>query len=219
MEKRYVKILSIVFGIAGIGTTVYKFYVRQDRKQIIETANEAYFKGDFERCRQIMTAYIGKYPEQPDGWTYIGMACFELDLDSQAVAAYEHALVLDEEYSRAMVGLGIVRKYQKNIPEAERLYLKAIKTDPKYAQSYSSLLIIELQKGNLQKAVELGEKAMSLNDKENGIKGNLMLAYHYAGQFEKRDALRRKLEQSNYPDLVYLDMLMTGDISLDLFSQ
>ena len=63
--------------------------------------------------------------------------------------------------------------------------------------------------------MELGEKAITLLNTDNGIKGNLMVAYHYAGLFDKRDKMMKELESSDYDDLVFVKMLINGSMSID----
>lgn len=209
------KIISRILTLVVLAYLGYSTYSKNEKRKIIEHASSEFYAGNFDDCQRILINYTKTYPNQTNGWTFLGNVYIELYNDSLAEISYKKALSIDSDNSKALTGMGIVKRSQGKYDEAEQFYLKAIKSNPKNAKSYSSLLVIELKRKNYNKAVELGEKALVLLDSENGIKGNLMVAYHYAGLFEKRDKIMKELESSDYNDLIYLKMFIDGSISID----
>lgn len=213
MTPKAKRIVSIGFTLFTIGIAVYKYQVRNDRKKMMKEANEHYQAGEFGACEKVLLKYTGKYPKQYDGWSFLGTLYLELEEDSLAEVAFEKSLAIKDDNPKALTGMGVVFANRGDYDSAESWYLKAIEADDKYGKAYSSLLMIELRRENYPSAVRLGEKALSLEPNDDGVRGNLMAAYHFNGQLEKRDSLLEVLRMNDYEYLPELEMLLDSNIT------
>lgn len=90
----------------------------------------------------------------------------------------------------AWVGLGLGYEDQKNAPEAQKAFERALVADPKYAEAeYQLGLLIELS-GRSDVALQHYERALEMNPKHLLAMTKLGKLYLEAGQYEKsRDVL------------------------------
>jgi tetratricopeptide (TPR) repeat protein len=172
-------------------------------------------KGDFISCQKKLEDYTKKYPNDYQGWSFLGTVALELENDSLAGVVLSNAILLNPNDYKGLTGLGILERKKRNYDKAVDLYSKAVFINPKYGKAHSSLVVIELIRGNFDKAVQLGETAIKLDTVDLGIKGNLSVAYHYTKQNNKRDELVNELAKKGYPYVKYLQLVFDGTIKLD----
>lgn len=145
----------------------------------------------------------------------MGTVALELENDSLAAIVFDKALSLNPKDFKALTGLGVLARKNKEYDKAAEYYYKAITIDPSYGNAYASLLIIELKRGNYQTAVDLGEKASRLDPNSLGIKGNLAVAYNFNNQFAKRDSLINEITAKGYPYIDNLKLIFNGISTID----
>lgn len=183
----------------------------------LQSAVIDYKAGDFKSCERKLKDYTVKYPDDYQGWSFLGTVAFELENDTLVKLALNKAVLLNPKDYKGLTGLGILERKNKNYDKAADFYKKAISINPKYGKAYSSLLVIELKRGNYERAVELGETAAQLDNDDLGSKGNLSIAYHFTKQYDKRDELIREITQKGYADVEYLQLIFNGTVTLDDF--
>ena len=207
------KHLNIFF----IGAVLF-FSCSTDKKRDnaeLQAAVSDFNKGDLTNCETKLHKYTKKFPDDFQGWSFLGTVALELENDSLAKRVLDKAILLNPKDYKALTGLGVLARKNREYDKAAEYYNKAITIAPTYGKAYSSLLIIELKKGNYQTAVDLGEKASRLDPKELGIKGNLAIAYHFTKQFTKRDSLIKEIDEKGYPYIDYLKLVFDGKATLD----
>jgi len=141
----------------------------------------------------------------------------ELKNDSLANIVLHKAVSLNSKDFKALTGLGVLARQNKQYDKAAEYYNQAITINPTYGQAYGSLLIIELKRGNFQKAVELGEKAYKFDPEGLGMQGNLSIAYHFLNQFDKRDSVIKEITLKGYQYVDYLKLVFDWTITLEDF--
>lgn len=184
---------------------------------MLKAALSEFNQGNFTACQARLLEYTRQYPEDSQGWGFLGTVALELENDSLAQVVLDKAVALNPQDFKAWTGLGILARKDKDDQKAAGYYAKAIEINPDYGKAYSSLLIIELRQHRYQEAVELGEKAIRLSPKDLVIGANLAAAYHYNGQLAKRDSLMKDIEAKGYPNVENLYLLFNGEATLDGF--
>jgi Flp pilus assembly protein TadD len=200
--------------------TILFFSCSTDKKRdnaALQVAVSDFKKGDLTNCEAKLHEYTKKFPNDYQGWSFLGTVALELENDSLAQRVLDKAILLNPKDHKALTGLGILARKNKDYDKAADYYNKAIIIAPTYGKAYSSLLIVELKKGNSQAAVDLGEKASGLCPNELGIKGNLAVAYHITKQFTKRDSLVKEIDEKGYSYIDYLKLFFDGKVTLDDF--
>ncbi len=108
-------------------------------------------------------------------------------LDS-AVVAYERATLLDPDYSRAYVNMGLAYDAGRKGPEARVAFRKAIEINPNDVLAYCHLGFLEYTAGKHSDAMKLYERALAIDPQSTQAHYNLGLAFAEARIF--REALR-----------------------------
>jgi tetratricopeptide (TPR) repeat protein len=207
--NRLTRLLSIAFILFSCSTN------NKSDNAALQAAVNDFKQRDFISCQTKLQDYTNRFPEDYQGWSFLGTVALELENDSLAKVVLTRAVSLNSKDFKALTGLGILERKAKNYDKAAEYYGKAISINPEYGKAYSSLLIIELKRGNFNKAIELGEKAAKVDTVDLGIKGNLSVAYHFTKQYSKRDALIKEIGLKGYPYVDYLQLLFDGTVTLD----
>lgn len=96
---------------------------------------------------------------------------------AQAIAAYSQALQVDQHFSRARNGLGVVLSQQGQYEEAIQAFELAIRDSPQDAYIYSNLGYAYYLKGLNPQAVATLKQALALDPGNVRARTNLALAY------------------------------------------
>ncbi len=173
-----------------------------------------YDRGEYEQLIAKTDEYLDRHPESAIVRSQMGWAYLKLDCPGKAEDCFKEALSLDSNWDNAYVGLGVLYRGLGETEMARASYGEAIKLAPNNAEAFSSLLVIELIEGNDAQAVEYGERAWELRKTDASIAANLSVAYHYAGDFEKRDIFYGHARRLGYHGLVGLKDIFEGRSSL-----
>jgi arylsulfatase A-like enzyme/Flp pilus assembly protein TadD len=141
-------------------------------------------------------------------WIALGQAYGKKgDLDG-AIAAYERALAIDNEYVYIYTSLGenYLSRYLKTKDRASYSqsianFKKAIELDPANAPAYSGLGDVYGQVGDLIGAISCWEKALSLKPEQYSLIFNLGLAYYNSGNKTKALEYFNSLREKHYSRL------------------
>jgi tetratricopeptide (TPR) repeat protein len=211
------KLLCTLVLISTLIFAIVKIY-QYPEKHDIGRINKLYYSGEFEKAKNALEIHIKKYPGSSKSWAYLGLVNLELDDTTGAESAYKKGFELDKLNDKAIIGLGIVARMQGDYAKARQYYERAIEINPNNPDSYASLLVLEIKNKNYAKAVELGEKARDMNliKTRPGILGNLVLAYHLNNQVKERDRTLAELRRMNYPDVKYIEMMIKGEIDVNV---
>lgn len=131
----------------------------------------------------------------------------EGDLDG-AIAAYEKALMIDNEYVHIYASLGEVylSRYLKikdrmSYSQTIANFKRAIELDPAHAPAYSGLGDAYGQADDLKGAISSWEKALELNPGQYLLNFNLGLAYYNSGNKTKALEYFNSLKDKHYSQL------------------
>lgn len=176
----------------------------------LETIDARFNAGDFEYAEREGQRFVDEHPDSFQGWLLMGWVYSKTDRLDQAQECFEKSIALNPKSDNAYVGIGVIHRKRGDPDAARTAYLKAIEMLPDNAEAYSSLMVIELQAGNDNKAVEYGEKAWGMRNDLAIIPANLAIAYHYQGDFAKRDQFYEHAKRLNYPNMQALDDIFSG---------
>jgi Tfp pilus assembly protein PilF len=180
----------------------------------LEEINSRFNTGDFEHALTETTKFVQQYPRSYKGWSLLGWIYLKMDAPDKARESFDKALSINPRWDNAHVGKGAVYRKLGDTINARKSYLEAISIAPDEAEAYASLLVIELMEGNNEKAVEYGEKAWALRKDYAVIPSNLAVAYHYLGDYSKRDRYYREAERLGYYNMQKLRDLFDGKVSI-----
>ena len=156
----------------------------------------AYRDGDWEALISAMEQIAILEPESADPHYYIGEAYRFLEENSKAIAAYDRALSVDEDFGPAYLGRARVLPYVGGASGVGTALDRAIKKDPFFAEAYLERAIYLTDKKKYEEAREDLETAIQLSP-------NSAPAYY---QLAKVDWLEEELE----------DALVAAENSLEL---
>ncbi len=156
----------------------------------------AYKNGDWEALITAMEQVATLEPESADPHYYIGEAYRFLEENSKAIAAYDRALNIDEDFGPAYLGKARVLPYVGGASGVRSALDRAIERDPFFAEAYLERAIYFTDKKKYEAALEDLETAIQLSP-------NSALAYYHLA---KVHWLEEELE----------DALLAAEKSLEL---
>lgn len=218
MTQSTVFIGAIIFAILISALIVFLILksTRAKNLKIIEICN-LFLNSEYKLCHDKIEQFLRIHPSSWEIWLVRGNLGNEIRNHQMAKESFKKTLILKPNLPKALAGLGVVYPREKRYNLAEDYYYKALALDKDLYLAKSSLMLLELYKGNYEMAIILGEQSV-----QNGLKNvqlriieNLMIAYHYAGNFDKRDQLFNYLQKREYSRLFALDVLFSEDISIE----
>lgn len=138
-----------------------------------------------DQPKQALALYEKAVSIQPSARLYSEMGRL-LEQDQHLVAAmrcYEQALQMDNTYSRAWDGLGIVFSKQFNAIKAFQCFEKALSFDPTSTDSYHNLGMVLASQGEYTAAVQCYQEALRLDPERWQTRRNLGTIHFYQGHF------------------------------------
>lgn len=180
----------------------------------LQEINRRFNAGDFDYALTETTKFVQEYPRSYQGWSLLGWIHLKMDAHDKARECFDKALSINPRWDNAHVGKGAMYRKLGDKVNARKSHLEAISIAPDNAEAYSSLLVIELMDGNDEKAVEYGEKAWALRKDHASIPANLAIAYHYLGDYSKRDRYYHEAERLEYYNLRAIKDIFDGKTSI-----
>ena len=206
-------ITIILFILIGFGVLLQK---RMKNKAIIEICNLS-MANRFKESLKKIDKFLKFYPSCEEVWLIKGNIGNDINDTKMAKDSFIRALKLKPNYPKALAGMGRAMRKEKKYNDAEDYYYKALKLDPELYLAKSSLMLLELYKGNFDVAVSLGEDSVKngIDQVQNRIIENLMIAYHYAGKTEERDKLFNYLKINEYSRLFALELIFSNQVTIE----
>jgi tetratricopeptide (TPR) repeat protein len=170
--------------------------------------------GDLDYALRELKGYVAEHPDSYRGWSLLGWVYAKTDELEKAGECFDRSLGINPEWDNAHVGKGVIYRSMGDLNKARESYCAAIKIAPDNPEAFSSLLVIELMEGNDEKAVEYGEKAWALRKDYAAIPANLAVAYHYFGDYSKRDEFYKEAVRLGYPDPQRIKDIFSGKTSI-----
>jgi Flp pilus assembly protein TadD len=209
MNRRAVIVLISLIGLAGC-TALHK----ANETARLQKIDRSFTRGEIDYALTEARKFVQEYPRSHQGWNLLGWIYLKKDDLRNAEESFDKALSIDPKWDNAHVGKGAMYRKLGDNAKARESYLKAISLAPDNAEAYASLLVIELLERNNKTAVTYGEKAWALRKDSGQIAANLSVAYHYVGDYSKRDQYYREAMRLGYSDLEKLRNIFEGKTSL-----
>ena len=130
-------------------------------------------RGDLNQAKTHFEKALAIDGKNVSALTDLGITMIQLDDETVGVAKLREAAELAPQDSRAQGALGWALLRDKQLDEAERLLLAAVKADDKNALAQNNLGVLYELKGAKEKAVEYFSKAGSLDPTLEEAKANL----------------------------------------------
>jgi arylsulfatase A-like enzyme/Flp pilus assembly protein TadD len=125
--------------------------------------------GRYDEAVDLLNRSLSKIDFDPETWNYLGVAYWNTGRFDQALAAYERALRLDENYAIVFNNRGslfLSRFFEGKKPEdlarARGDFGRAVELDPKYASAWNGLGVSASQTGDMDGAIAAWTKAVEL---------------------------------------------------------
>ena len=204
-------VIALISLLALTGCTALNKKKETARLQKID---RSFTNGEIDYALTEATKFVQDYPRSDQGWSLLGWIYLKKDDLNKAEECFDKALSINPRWDNAHVGKGVMYRKLGDNAKARESYLKALSIVPNNAEAYGSLLVIELLEGNNKAAVAYGEKAWALRKDSGQIAANLSVAYHYVGDYSKRDQYYSEAKRLGYKDLEKLMQIFEGKSTL-----
>lgn len=209
MSAERLLVLACVFLLAACDSCPGK-----SSEQRLSEISALYASGAVEEAVTRLRAHLQDEPRDEVAWTILGHALLDQNKLDEAETAYAKALELNPRRIEAITGQGRLYRLREQYDKAMATYQQALAVDPSYAQTYSSMTVVAIKLGLIDEAVALGEQGYALDKKDPVIAANLAIAYHYAGNTQKRDELTQAAQQLGYKGMERLRKIFSGELEL-----
>jgi Flp pilus assembly protein TadD len=184
---------ALLLGLAGC--------VRENRTARLNAINDQMLQ-DPIAALPLVQDYVNDYPAVAAGWRVLGWTLLKSETDDAGARdAFNRALELDPEDDNSYVGLGAYYRRTNDLATANEMYLKAVELNPDNPEAYGSMVGVDLMRQDFAAAVTHGEKAWQLDSTNATVAANLAVAYHFNGEYEKRDVLLASAESLGYANM------------------
>jgi len=204
-------LIALLLAVVGCGNEISTPHTDKDRLNKIAGVYE---QGEFEEAITQLDEYVKYYPLDDLAWTILGNAHRDLGHGDLAEKAYDQALKINPRCVQAITGKGGLHRARGEYDKAMAAYEKAVEIDPKYAHAYSSMADIALKQEQDAQALQYAKKAYELDKTDPAIAAKLAVAYHYNGDFKKRDEMTAVAKRLGYENIATLKEIYAGEASI-----
>jgi serine/threonine-protein kinase len=182
------------------GIEVYRLYLK-GRYYWNKMTTEAYRKAIdlFEQAIAKDPTYALAYAGLADSYTGLGDAGHSAipprEAFSNATAAVEKALEIDDTLAEAHVSRGHLRMHAFDWAGAEREFQRAIEINPNYATAHHMYGFYLAQRGRTHEAIATMKRALELDPVSLSISTDLGVLYYFASRYDEAiEQYRKTLE-------------------------
>lgn len=186
----------------------------KDSKKPMDEISALYRSGAVEEAVTRLRTHVQAEPRDAVAWTVLGHGLLDLGKLDESEAAYAKALEIDPRRIEAITGQGRLFRLRQQYEQARAAYERAIAIDPSYAQAWSSMMVMALKRGQHEQAIVHGEKAYALDKADPLIAANLAIAYHFAGNLNKRDELTQAAQKLGFKGMDWLAKIYSGELEV-----
>jgi tetratricopeptide (TPR) repeat protein len=133
--------------------------------------------GDAAQALKLLNEIDPKYPENPFLLSEFGLAYDELNLDDDAVRAFQHAVKLQPTDGVTWTNLGATLLKTRRFSEANEAATQAVKQAPDFAPAWKLLAATYKQQGRSEDAVNAFERASKLRAPDTESAKSLSRSY------------------------------------------
>ena len=155
---------------------------------------QANVDNDPVKATEIYEQFVNKFPNDKRAHQFLGIVNFGQDKDDNAIAEFEKAIEIDEDYAPAYNMLGYTYIEKENYYEAERAFLNYIDLIPGEANPHDSIADLYTRMGRHDDAIEHYMKSVKLNPKFTVSQRKIGTNLVFMGNYEDgREAYRKAM--------------------------
>jgi Tfp pilus assembly protein PilF len=180
-----------VIGVLGLGISLAYGQVGSalSKGSQWEQGKNYLAEGKAAEAKEIFSALLNKYPNDPDLYLFLGIAFLRLRDPRAAEAQIKKALALAPNHAEARTLLGwvdleIKRDYGSAVDE----YARVVELRPDFPEAYNNLGVAYRKKGNLDKALESFNRALKLRQDYSKARSNRGWVYVEQGKWREARA-------------------------------
>ena len=167
----------------------------------VNTGMYYYSKGEYAKAKNQFLKAQGKstgHFSEKEFHTILGNTYMELNQLDSAKIWHLRSLAIDQNYSEALINLGVVHRKSGEFQEALKCYKRANIINPENAELHTSLGSLYLHLNKPKLAAKHLRKAIRLNNRLVLAHSNYALALAHLGEFEKSEQELRLAESMGY---------------------
>ena len=173
--------------------------VSEGERLLIES-QQAGNQNDPVKATRLLEQLVQKFPNDKRAHLFLGYAYGGRDEDDKAIAAYQRAIALDQNFAPAYNVMGYAYREKGEFAKAEEAFKNYIRLLPGEANPYDSLADLYTKMGRYDEAIQNYKKAVQLNPafafSQGKIGDNLVFLEKYE---EGREAYRQAIEMATTP--------------------
>lgn len=143
----------------------------------------------WENAERLLNELSNNYEEKQEQiFNLKGVIALEKGQYDPAITHFMDALVIDDQYTKAIYNLGLTYYKKGNFTEAEKFYRKCLnakKNHNEMDQLYNNIALVKMGKGDFNEATEYLEKAMEINNENISVIYNYTRLLHHKNEFTK----------------------------------
>ena len=122
-----------------------------DLDMLCNEATSVLTSGDAKGALQILKEHLhGEAAQHFDSWRISAGAMAAMGLDDHAIAAYNHAIGLNQDHAKCYFNLGALHERKGNIDAAKKCFINAVEKDPSYSKAALRLANLSESTGDIQ---------------------------------------------------------------------
>jgi tetratricopeptide (TPR) repeat protein len=180
---RFVVVIAAILTPPQLGIGRWEVTAQQPKESSVRSAGE-------------LESALKRDPTNADLQVQLGIAYWQQDDFSRALAAFRRAVTIAPASAEAQNWLGVALLSQSDFPGGIAALRRAIALDPKHGRAYSNLGSALAKSGDLAAAVEVFQKALALEPNSAGAQMNLAMALRETGDLEKALEYMRRVVSS-----------------------
>ncbi|MEC8670793.1 MAG: tetratricopeptide repeat protein [Candidatus Thermoplasmatota archaeon] len=121
-----------------------------DLDMLCDEATNILTSGDAKGALQILKEHLhGEAAQHFDSWRISAGAMAAMGLDDHAIAAYNHAIGLNQDHAKCYFNLGALHERKGNIDAAKKCFINAVEKDSSYSKAALRLANLSESTGDI----------------------------------------------------------------------
>lgn len=106
----------------------------------------------------VCATLVRELPDRPEAHSLLALTCYRYGLKDQALEAWRQAQRLNDKFSPAQLGIGLVATDEGRDEEAIAAFRQAIALNPSTEEAYAKLIEVLLRKNQAEEALVVGRE-------------------------------------------------------------
>lgn len=158
---------------------------REQERALTNQIIEAFGKKEFASAKALCDEFLARNDKRPDVWTLKGTIMRRLGDIPAAIAAYQHALTIQDDYVDAHFNMGNALRANDQQAEAAKAYQAAIALRDNWKEPHCYLCDTLRVLGQLDQALEACKTAIAIDAKYAEGHNNIANVYREMKAFDK----------------------------------